>query len=253
MRWVVVTGAGRGIGAATVLRLVERGLCVLAIDGPTSSVVGYRLSGVADLRALQDASRDQIEICVCDVRDRSALIEAVTRLGPHAEVVGAVAAAGVIAGGEWVEDVSEAVVGELFDVNVGGVLNLAAATLPALRRSAGVFCAVSSAAGERGLTRLVHYTATKHAVNGIVRGLARDEGPRGVRVVGVAPGSTRTEMLQATADIYGLASVEEFSRYHLDHQLNEASEVADTIDFLLSASASAINGVVVPVDRGFSG
>ncbi len=64
------------------------------------------------------------------------------------------------------------------------------------------FVAVASAAGERGLFQLAGYTASKHAVVGIVRGLAADLVGTGVTAVAVVPGSTDTPMLAATADLY---------------------------------------------------
>ena len=94
----------------------------------------------------------------------------------------------------------------LMDVNVLGVWTTAAVTVPVLlagpNPAEARFVAVASAAGERGLFKLAGYVASKHAVIGIVRGLAADLVGTGVAAIAVAPGSTDTPMLAATADLY---------------------------------------------------
>src|SRR5205085_7770602 len=94
----------------------------------------------------------------------------------------------------------------LLDVNVLGVWNTAAAVVPTMLGGPDPqgcrFVAIASAAGERGLFHLSGYTASKHAVIGIVRGLAADLVGTGMTAVAIAPGSTRTAMLAATADLY---------------------------------------------------
>ena len=116
------------------------------------------------------------------------------------------AAAGVVVGGLSQWETPDEHLQTLLDVNVLGVWTTAAVTVPVhARRPAPAECrfvAVASAAGERGLFKLAGYVASKHAVIGIVRGLAADLVGTGLAAIAVAPGSTDTPMLAATADLY---------------------------------------------------
>ncbi|WP_459981243.1 mycofactocin-coupled SDR family oxidoreductase [Nocardioides sp. AN3] len=253
-----MTGAARGIGAATVRRLVEDGLHVVALDwcrgedGPA----GYPQATSADLDALvASLPADRVLPIVGDVRDESVLADAVQQAVERwgrLDVV--VAAAAVVAGGRplWEDSSLEL----LWDVDVRGVWNTAAAAVPAMLAGpdpAGCrFVAVASAAGSSGLFRLAAYTTAKHAVVGLVKGLAADLVGTGVTACAVSPGSTDTRMLAATADLYGV-TVDELASHQLLRRALEPDEVAATIAFAASPAGAALNGSVVAADGGFGG
>ena len=209
-RVAVVTGAGRGIGRAVVWRLAADGWAVVATDGggldDLESLLGYRLGDKDDLDATVKGVPDGSRVCAvpADVRDPAALSlaakEALARFG-GLDV--AVAAAGVIAGGEPLWATPPAVLTALLAVNVAGVANLASAAVPEMLRRPqprrGRFIAVASAAAHRGLYHLAAYSASKAACVGLVRGLAADLRGRGITANVVSPGSTRAAMLQRTA------------------------------------------------------
>lgn len=241
----VVTGAGRGIGRATARALAAEGWRVVGIDGPRHSSLPYALTSRDEL-----TSDDGIEFEVADVRDQAALAAA---LAPYQPVRLAVAAAGVIAGAPSSLSLPDRDAREVMEVNFWGVVHLAQCVMPGLRATRGTFLAISSAGGTRGLPRLAQYCASKHAVNGFCLALAREEGPHGVRILAVAPGSTRTAMLEESARIYELGDVEEFAMHHADGVLNEPEDVAAVVAFLASTPARAINGAIIPADRGFDG
>ena len=111
---------------------------------------------------------------------------------------------------------------------------------------------VASAAGAQGLFRLAGYTAAKHAAIGIARGLAADLVGTGVTAVAVAPGSTRTAMLTATAEIYETTAHELAARQGI-RRLIEPEEMAATIAFCCSPEGATLNGSVIHADGGFSG
>jgi NAD(P)-dependent dehydrogenase (short-subunit alcohol dehydrogenase family) len=89
-------------------------------------------------------------------------------------------------------------------------------------------------------------------VIGLVRSLAAELGPHGVTANAVAPGSTRTAMLDASAAIYGLGEPEDFAVHHALRRLVDPEEVAAAIGWLCSESAGAVTGALLPIDAGMT-
>ncbi|MCB0896177.1 MAG: SDR family oxidoreductase, partial [Nocardioidaceae bacterium] len=149
----------------------------------------------------------------------------------------------------------DAELAELLDVDVRGVWNTAAAAVPVMldgpEPGGCRFVAVASAAGSHGIFHLAAYTTAKHAVVGLVRGLAADLVGTGVTAVAVSPGSTRTDMLDATAEIYGVPDAQVFTSNQLLRRVLEPDEVAATIAFCCSVDGGVLNGSVVHADGGF--
>lgn len=257
-RVAVVTGAARGIGAAVVAALVDDGLHVVAVDACRNDpALGYPLATKEDLAAVEQAGRGRVTAVVADVRDAEALRDVVAdAVREHGGVDVAVAAAGAIAGGAPLWEAPTSELATMLDVNVAGVWNLAAATVPAmLRRPAprsGRFVALASVAAHHGLWRLAAYNAAKHAVVGLVRGLAADLRGTGVTAVAVSPGSTRTPMLEATAALYGLGDGTVLGTHQLVDRLLQPEEVAESVRWLCSPGASAVTGSVLHADGGFT-
>ncbi|WP_298210722.1 SDR family oxidoreductase [Ferrimicrobium sp.] len=247
----IVTGGARGIGLATAQALASSGFHVVVVDAPGASSMPYPLSTEPDLARIRD---QHIQPEPCDVRKASHLTRLVARLirtlGP---VHVAVACAGVLAGSTSSLELDNEQAQEIFDVDYWGVVHLAAATMPSLRTTRGSFIAITSAAGLRGLPQLGHYCAAKHAVHGFLAALAREELPVGVHINIVAPGSTDTAILQATADVYHLASPADFLAQQLDPILNTPADVASVVAFLANNPTSGINAATISVDRGFQG
>jgi len=254
----VVTGAARGIGAATVDRLVADGWRVVAVDVCADSpALGYPLSTPADLSALAERHGAAVVPIEADVRDRSAMAVAVaTATDRFGRLDAAVAVAGVIAGGTPLWELRDEQWSALFDVNVGGVRNLVSAAVPALlarpEPRQGRLVAVSSAAGLLGLRRLAGYSASKHAVIGLMKALAADLAGTGVTANSVCPGSTRTALLDESARLYDLGSAEEFASQQLLERLLSPDEPAALIAWLCTEASSAITGAALPADAGLT-
>ncbi len=261
MRVAMVTGAARGIGAATVDALCRQGYGVTALDlcsgGNVPAGVGYPFATPAELAAVAARWPDQVLPVEADVRDEEALHIAVDATVDHfGRIDAAVAGAGVVIGGlpQWETPAEH--LATLLDINVYGVWNTAAAVIPSLLAgrdpAGGRFVALASAAGDRGLFHLTGYSVSKHAVIGLVRGLAADLVGTGVTAVAVSPGSTDTAMLAATADLYGTTPAELAAHQHLRRLLTPA-EIAAAIALCCSPEGAALNGSVVHADGGFSG
>jgi SDR family mycofactocin-dependent oxidoreductase len=256
-RVALVTGAARGIGAATVRRLVSEGYGVLAVDwcaGPEAAP--YPMPTRADLDRVAGAG-DVLPV-VADVRDRDALDAAVAAaVARWGRLDVAVAGAAVIAGGQKLWETRDDDLDLQWQINARGVWNTAAAAVPEMLSgpdpSGCRFVAIASAAGSQGLFHLAGYTAVKHAVVGIVRGLAADLAGTGVTAVAVSPGSTRTDMLAQTARLYDDASIDDLVSHQGLGRALEPEEIAETIAFCCSPHGAALNGSVVHADGGFRG
>ncbi|GAB3077791.1 mycofactocin-coupled SDR family oxidoreductase [Nocardioides zeae] len=239
-RVALVTGAAGGMGAAILAALARDGYDVVGVD------VAPVAAPCAESHRL-------------DVRDGTALRElAADVVARRARLDAVVAAAAVVGGGSPLWATPDEVLDELWEVDAKGVWTTAAATVPHLLASPephlARFVGIASAAGEHGLFGLAAYTAVKHAVVGIVRGLAADLAGTGVAAIAVSPGATRTPMLEATAALYGLAGedgVDELARHQGLRRALEPAEVADVVALCCSPAGAALHGSVVNADGGF--
>lgn len=252
----LVTGAARGIGASVVRRLLARGFVVHALDScaGTSAGTTYPLATRADLDALVALDPDRVVPVVADVRDLAALTATADRaVVTYGSLDVVVAGAAVMAGGVPLWQTTPEDLRLLWETDALGVWNTAHATVPHLLRSerSPSFVAVASAAGERGLWHLTAYCMAKHAVVGLVRGLAADLVGTGVTACAVSPGSTDTAMLQATAEIYGVDPTVLSASQAAGRALT-ADEVAAVVEFAATAG-TVVHGSVLHADGGFGG
>ena len=254
-RVALVTGAARGIGAATVRALAADGWAVVATDRCSDDPrLRYPMGTREELEAL---ASEQVVTLVADTTSPVDLAAAVAVAeGQFGGLDAALAVAGVVAGGVPLWEQEPEQLQAVLDVDLHGVVTLARVTIPALLRRpaprSGRFIAVSSAAATRGLPMLAAYCAAKAGVTGLVRGLAAELRGTGVTASCVSPGSTRTPVLEESARLYGLADAEHFARQQPLERLLEPEEVAAALVWLAGEQSSGVTGADVAVDGGLA-
>jgi SDR family mycofactocin-dependent oxidoreductase len=190
---------------------------------------------------------------VADVTDRDALVGVCADAGALDAVV---CAAGAVWGGKPLWEVPETAWRAMVEINLDGAFHTAVATVPLLlarpEPRVGRFVAIASAAGSRGLPMMGAYSAAKHGVIGLVRSLAADLSDSGITANAVAPGSTDTAALEASAAAYDLATPGEFAVHHTIGRLLGAEEIAEVVAWLCSPSSSAVTGSVLAADGGMT-
>jgi SDR family mycofactocin-dependent oxidoreductase len=263
-RVALVTGAARGIGAATVRGLAARGWAVLAVDRCADDPalpypLGTRdeLDQVAADAAAAAGDPGAVRALAADTRDAAAMAGAVALAQRQwGGLDAALAVAGVIAGGVPLWEMPAAELDAVTGVNLGGVIALARAAVPALlarpEPRSGRFLAVASAAATRGMPMLAAYCAAKAGVAGLIRGLAAELGGTGVTANAVSPGSTDTPILAQSAKLYGLAGPGSFAGQQPLGRLLRPDEVAAALIWLAGEDSGAVTGAVVPVDGGLA-
>jgi SDR family mycofactocin-dependent oxidoreductase len=258
----IVTGAGRGIGAATVAALAAEGRRVVAVDRASDDPrLPYAMASAEELAATVAAANDaageeRARAEVADVSDAAAMAAVVERAEGWGGVEIFVANAGVIAGGAPAWELSQEEEDAVLDVCLRGVMVAARVGIPALLRRpeprAGRFVATASAAGLRGLPGLAAYCAAKAGVSGFVRALGVDLRGTGITATAVAPGSTDTPILAESARLYALDGAPSFAAQQPIERLIDPAEIAATIAFLCGPAGAAVTGTTVSVDGGLS-
>lgn len=240
----MLTGAARGIGAATAVALGRAGarVAVLDIDGPGAEAVAKTVAGLgADVVAVPT-----------DVTDGAAVQRAVdTVVGRWGRIDVLVNNAGGFPRMRRTEEITEPEWDEILRLNVTSVFLCCRGVLPIMRRQrAGRIVNLSSVVARTGavLTAL-HYAAAKAAILGITRHLARELAPDGIAVNAVAPGTTATERVLAARtpeESRRLAAAIPAGRF------GEPGEIADAIVFLASDAARYITGATLDVNGGMA-
>ena len=255
----IVTGAARGIGAAVTARLADAGRHVYAVDSCRGDDGGtaYPLGRREQLEAVAAAHPGRVTPVVADAADAAAMAELAARVeAERGDLTSVVAAAAVIAGGAAQWETGDEVLEQLWQQDLLTVWHTARTTMPALlRRDATAhpaFVAVASAAGLQGLYHLSAYCTVKHAVVGLVRGLAADVTGTGVTVAAVCPGSTDTPMLAETARLYGLDDVAPLVAHQAVGRVLDPDEVATVVVHACTAGP-VLAGAVLTATGGFAG
>jgi len=262
-----ITGAARGQGRSHAVTLAAAGADIIAVDiCEQMDTVGYGLATAEDLaetvRQVEALGR-RIVARPADVRDtgslRAAVDDGVRELG-RLDIV--VANAGILSSGSLGE-LGERAWRDMIDVNLTGVWRTTKVAIPHLLAGGrgGSIVLTSSVAGLKSYPNVAHYVAAKHGVVGLMRALAVELAPHGIRVNTVNPTQVDTDMIQNDV-MYRLfvpdeenPTKEQFAAASratalLPVDWIESVDVSNALLFLTSDMARYITGVALPIDAG---
>ena len=241
-RNVIVTGASAGIGRACA------GLFALRGD---NVVINYNRSRDAALELAGRLASEGANVIAVKA-DVSREFEAVSLVKSCVDAFGApdvlVNNAGIALPQKLITETTWYEFERLFSVNAGGCFNCSKAVLPyMINKKSGAIVNISSVWGVAGASCEVAYSASKAAVAGFTKALAKEVGPSGIRVNCVAPGVIDTVMNSHLTkdDLRALADETALCR------IGTPEDIAETVSFLASDAASFITGQVITADGGF--
>ncbi len=265
---VLISGVARSQGRSHALRFAQEGADVIGfdvLDEIKGSPSPPATQGDMDETVRQVEALDRRIIATkADVRDwaavKAAVDDGVAQLGRLDVVLGN---AGVFTAPSLAEDMEDDIFLDTLDINVAGVWRTAKAAIPHLKKNAhgGSIIMTSSVAGLMGYPNFAHYVASKHAVVGLMRTLALELAPHGIRVNSVHPGSVNTVMVMndtlarlfrpdlenpTTDDFLAVSG----QMNPMGAPLLEAYDISNAMVFLASDEARYITGVTLPVDAG---
>ena len=235
----IVTGGSRGIGYATVEAFLKEGAAVVltasrpetaekAVAALKEKYPGAKVSGISpDLGSLE-----QVKKAFQKVKDEFGQLDIVVNNAGVSESTPLL---------KYTEETFD----KVMDLNVKGVFNSAYAAAEIMeKQGSGVILNTSSMVSIYGQPSGVAYPTSKFAVNGLTVSLARELGPKGIRVNAVAPGITETDMMKAVPK----EVIEPMIAQIPLRRLGQPEDIANAFVFLASEEASYITGVVLSVE-----
>ena len=235
----VITGGSRGIGFATAEKFLQEGATVVI----TASTPESAEKGVQKLKEkFPEGKAFGISPALTSLESVQTAFDQVVK--EHGSLDVLVNNAGV-SESTPLESYTEELYDKVMDLNVKGVFNAThAASKHMSRQGSGVILNTSSMVSLTGQPSGFAYPASKFAVNGLTVSLARELGPKGIRVNAVAPGITETDMMKAVPK----EIIEPMIARIPLRRLGQPEDIANAFAFLASEEASYITGVILSVD-----
>jgi len=239
----IITGAGSGIGKATIERFVAEGGMGVAVD-----ISEIRLTQLEQ----EFHSRNQLIKCVSGDLTNDATIDQILQAsGEKIDVL--INNAGIMDDFVPLDELDDELWNRVIAVNLTSVMKLSRAVIKKmLIQGKGAIVTTSSGASFKSGIAGTAYTTSKHGVNGLIKSIATIYGSRGIRSNGVAPGGTKTNIMDMTKPIRGQKTMELLGVNLANaSRTAEPEEVAACLLFLASDDASNVNGTILASDSGW--
>lgn len=242
-RVIIVTGAASGIGQATVVRLVREGARVVGCD--------LNAEGLEATRQLLGDLAPGVSLLDGDITDQAFIDHVVASAGERVDMLANVA--GIMDHFVPLGELDDALWDRVMGVNLTAVMRMTRAVLPGMQAAgAGSIVTVASKASMGGGAAGVSYTASKHAVLGLVRHVAYFYGPAGIRSNAVLPGPVATGIGASAAPTVPWAMERAGLSMATMGGVATPDQLASAVSWLGSDEAANINGAILTSDGGWS-
>jgi NAD(P)-dependent dehydrogenase (short-subunit alcohol dehydrogenase family) len=237
----IVTGGGSGLGFAIAKKFVQNGI-VTIIAG-------------RDLNKLQTAKEQLGELCfakACDVSNLAAVPAFVQEvINEFGQIDILVNNAGINQKKEFTE-VTDEEFQNIITTNVSAVFTMSREVVKfMLTKNSGCIINISSMAAQYGLPKVIAYSASKTAIDGMTRAMAVELSPKGIRVNAIAPGFIYSAMTEKALNSDPERKAKVFGRTPMGH-MGEPEDIGNAALYLASDGAKYVTGVILPVDGGNS-
>lgn len=234
----IVTGGTKGIGAATIARLLSDGFTVYNLDIKADKISNF---------------------IQCDVSNVDAVAKAVTEIGQQHGVIDVIVSNAGRHLSATIEDTTEQMFDELIALNVKGAMSLVKNALPFMKQHGGAIVLVASDQALVGKRNSFAYNLSKAALASMAKTTALDYAQYNIRANAVCPGTVETPLYHNAIDLYCDNSGADKSKIHAEeaalqplNRLGQPNEVASYISFLVSDQAQFITGSLQVIDGGYT-
>jgi NAD(P)-dependent dehydrogenase (short-subunit alcohol dehydrogenase family) len=237
----IVTGGGSGIGFAISEKFTQNGIETIIVGRDENK-----------LKQAKDKLGDLCHAMTCDVSDLSSIpgfiSNIITKFGQIDVLVNN---AGINMKKEF-QDVTDEEFQKVITTNLTAVFAISREVVKQmLKQKSGSIINISSMAAQYGLPKVIAYSASKTAIDGMTRAMAVELSPKGIRVNAIAPGFIITDMTDKALNSDPERKAKVFGRTPMGH-MGQPSDIGDAALFLAGDAAKYITGVVLPVDGGNS-
>lgn len=234
----IITGGTRGIGLATAKKFIQEN-AIVVIFGSKKETVDKALSELKET-----FSKKEILGFYPNLIDESELKEVFDKIKEKFGHIDIIVNNAGISSKTKIDDYSEEEYDKISNLNIKSVFMTSKVAVPYLKQSKGVILNTSSMVSIYGQPSGVMYPASKYAVNGITKSLARELAPFGIRVNAVAPGIIETDMVKDLPK----EVIEPLIKSIPIGRIGKPEDIANAFLFLASDMASYITGVILSVD-----